>query len=111
MEELEWQTPPEGYLSQVEAQLIPSLLPRNEQQDLGFYAYASNDAELALRTLQVFPGEEAGTYVVRERVTPNSPEVVSTYDAAGRLIHRQMADGRVLVPATPDEMRLIWDIE
>lgn len=109
VEELEWAVPPEGYLSQVELHLVPSLLPRNEQQDFGFYAYASTEAELGLRTMQVYPAEN-GQYVIRERPTVNGPEQVSTYDANGRLIRRQFADGRVIIPATPEEMRAIWDI-
>jgi YD repeat-containing protein len=107
-EEKQWARPPEGYISQVEVHLLPSLLPR-EQQDMGFYAYSSQDAELTLRTLQVFPSEDGG-YVVRERAAPNRAEQVATYDARGRLVRRQMADGRVIVPATPQQMRTIWDI-
>lgn len=109
VDELEWAVPPEGYLSQVELQLVPSLLPRGDQQDFGFYAYASKEAELGLRSMQVYPAED-GRYVVRERATVNGAEQVSTYDANGRLIRRQFPDGRTIVPATPEEMRAIWDI-
>lgn len=109
VDKFQWGVPRSGYASQVETHLIPTLVPRDGQQDLGFYAYSSNDTNLALRTLQVFPQQD-GTYVVRERPAPDRAELVSTYDNRGRLVRRQMADGRLIVPATPEQMKKIWDI-
>lgn len=109
VDRFEWVTPPTGYLSQVEMHLLPALLPRNRQQEFAFYTYNTRDGEIALRTIQVSP-TSGGGYIVRERPAPDRGETVSTYDANGRLIRRQLPDGTVMLPATAQQMRAIWDI-
>lgn len=105
----EWPTPPNGYLSQVEIQLLPTLLPRNRQHEFAFYTYNSSDSSIGLRTVQVYPMESGG-YVVRQRPAPDRGEQISTYDRSGHLVRRQMPNGLTMVPASAQEMRLIWDI-
>lgn len=109
VDELEWPTPPNAYLSQVDLQLLPALLPRNRQNEFGFYAYSTSKGRITLRTIQIYPTDDGG-YVVRERPSPERDEQISRYDERGRLIRREMADGMVMLPATAEEMRAIWDI-
>lgn len=105
--ESDWAVPPTAYLSQVDLHSLWPLLPRSEKTTMAFYAYYANTGELALRTVTVEPQPDGG-YLVRERPAPNRAEQVSIYDARGRLLERRMADGRVIVPASAQQIRAIW---
>lgn len=109
IDNLEWPTPPTAYLSQVELHLLPALLPRNRQQEFAFYAYNTSDGRITLRTMQIYPLPQGG-YVVRERSAPGRAEQIATYDAQGRLVRRQLPNGTIMLPATADQMRIIWNI-
>ena len=105
-----WQLPPKGYLSQVQMQLLPSLVVGRDRPKLMLmYAYNSNTGTLALRREQVEPLLN-GAYLLRVRPAPQAGEQVSTYDRHGRLIRRQMADGTVLLPTSIEQIKAIHRI-
>ncbi len=105
----EWELPPEGYLSQVEAQLLGSLLPGREPAEYGFYAYSSVTRDISYRTDRVEPLPN-GEYKVYTRLSPTQPEQVSHYDARGRLILRILPDNTEIRASTAREMKAIWKI-
>lgn len=107
LDEQEWPELPQAYLSQVNLHLLGRLLPRDEQRTLAFYAYHSASDRVALRIVRVVPLEQGG-YRVYQRPTPEHREEVATYDAEGRLLQRRLADGRVIVPTTEQELAAIW---
>ncbi len=108
-ERLEWDKPPEGYLAQVEAQLLGSLLPRNEAATYGFYAWSSSTRDISFRTDRVEPLPN-GDYLVHTRLSPTQPEQTSRYDAQGRLLHRMLPDGTEIRAANANEIKTIWKI-
>ncbi len=106
---MEWVKPSEGYLSQVEVFLLGSLLPGNAAAEYGFYAYHPNQGRLAFRTEKVEPAAD-GSYVVRSRPTLDQPEQVTRYDAKGRLLERELGEGRKLIPSSKSEVSAIFKL-
>ncbi len=106
---LEWVKPSEGYLSQVEVFLLGSLLPGNAAAEYGFYAYHPNQGRLSFRTEKVEPAAD-GSYVVRSRPTLDQPEQVTRYDAKGRLLERELGEGRKLIPSSKSEVSSIFKL-
>ncbi|MEX0885676.1 MAG: hypothetical protein WD009_04475 [Phycisphaeraceae bacterium] len=105
----QWELP-EHYLSHVRGRLLADALPRRPEPPAGpiaYYSYDSNGVRLALRTWRV-ETDEAGGRVVRERPAPDAAERVGWHDDDGRLQRRRMGDGRMLLPATEQEVLAIW---
>ncbi len=99
-----------NYLSQVELWLIPHLLPIKDPRPYGFYAYYSNAHKLAFRTVRV-EAQSDGGYIVYSRPTPEAPEQVSHFNAAGMLVEQEIPGGETLKPASKDEIRAQWNVE
>lgn len=95
----EWQTPAEGYLSQAELYLLPSLLPRQAQAVYGFYAYYPSDGQITYRTVTVQPAGRGGHQVVIQP-SPNSPRETVVFDAGGTMVERQLPGDQRIVPST-----------
>lgn len=106
-EQQEWPELPEAYLSQVNAQLLPALVPRDAQRTFALYSYHSAGGRVALRIVTVVPLEDGG-FRLHQRPAPEQRETVATYDAEGRLVQRRLGDGRVLVPTTAEQLDAIW---
>jgi hypothetical protein len=104
-----WPIPPKGYLSQIGVRLFTPLLPHDRSQRMLFYAYDSQARKIALRRVQVQP-LEGDRFAVRVKPTPTRGERVSIYRADGTLIKRRLPDGRVIRPATADELRQAWNL-
>ncbi|MEX0745762.1 MAG: hypothetical protein WD118_09175 [Phycisphaeraceae bacterium] len=111
--EKQWDVPPEGYLSQVGAYAMPSLLVEQARERselppaMAFYAYHPSAGRLALRQVRV-EAHDHGGWVVFDRPAPDRAEQMSIYDVRGRLVERRMGDGRVFKPATEAELRDAW---
>ena len=104
-----WQVPPFTYLSQVDLYVLPALLPRDKPTELAFYSFHHDSVKLSLRTLRIEP-LPGGSYRVYDRPTPDRAEQVATFSPTGRLAERRMADGRVYLATTPQELKRIWGI-
>jgi hypothetical protein len=103
-----WPTPPVAYLAQAD---LYRLLPHwhTLPEDACFYSYDLNSGNLAQRLISVSPGEDGGT-IVTIRPTPSSGLQRLTYDAQGNLRRHEMADGRVFIPTTAEQIAALWDI-
>lgn len=108
IDDVKWTTPPTAYVSQADLHVIYSLLPADRPQTLAFYAYHPAAHKLVLRTLRVEP-LASGSYRVHERVPPTFKPQVSTYNASGQLVQRVLGDGSLIMPATADQIKQIWD--
>lgn len=102
-----WDVPPEGYLPQVFVHLMPALLPRDKPAAMGFYAYYPASGAITYRLVQTQPAGKGGIKIV----TQPSPSVQSEsaeFDAAGRLLKRDLPEGGTIVPATRQQIAAIW---
>jgi hypothetical protein len=91
--------PADVYLSQALLPLLPTLLPKAEPAEFGFYAYDSDAGTLALRTYRVRAAPRGGT-TVDERPTPWSPWTTHRFDAQGALVEIVRPGGTRWVPST-----------
>ena len=108
IDEDSWADLPDVYLSQAVLELVPSMLPPDQQQTLAFYAYYPKTSDIGLRTMKVVPLASGG-YRVHQQPMPDRSEQVATYDAHGRLVQKRMADGRVILPSSRQRIRRIWE--
>jgi hypothetical protein len=107
--EAKWPQPPRGYLSQVELQLLPSMMAGLSAGPMAFYAFSSETESVAFRMVRI-DRLEGGGYQLTVRPAPEHPEQVSVYDGQGRLLRREHADGRVLLASEPTEIKAIWGL-
>ena len=89
--------------------MLDSILPKSQPIEIGFYAYNAATAKLDFRTEKVGKAVD-GKVTQRSRIAPDRPEDVSTYsvDGTAKLIQREMAGGRLLIPTTPQELKIKW---
>lgn len=100
-------TKPEvSYLSQVEARLMPRLLPVNHPATYAFYWYNSSKGAVTLRTDRVTPMLTG--YTITTRPTPNAPAQTSAYTGDGRLREKRLPGDRKLIPADEQMIRKLW---
>lgn len=107
--ERRWKKPKKGYISQVMLQLMDGLLPHQKRQSMAFYAYHPNTMRIMLRSIDIMP-EPTGSYRVVARPSPDHPEHTTHCSTDGRFIQRELQGGLRIVPATPEEMRKIWNL-
>lgn len=105
---LQWQTPDRGYLSQVDAMLVPALLPA-EEATYGFFVYHADSSALAIRVMRVVPKDDGGKYVFI-RPTIDLAEQAMEFDANGELVRWYFPDGRSMVRTTREELARIWNV-
>ncbi|MCC7407333.1 MAG: hypothetical protein IT442_04630 [Phycisphaeraceae bacterium] len=102
-----WDVPPEGYLPQVLVHLMPALLPRDKPATMGFYAYYPASGEITYRTVEVQPTGKGGIQLVSQP-SPSVRNESAEFDAAGRLLKRDMPEGGTVIPATRQQIAAIW---
>lgn len=106
--ELQWETPDKGYLSQVHLQLLGRILPRKGKEEYAFYAY--KDGEIVLRTEKVIPNRD-GSYTVISMPNIKRPLTeVRNYDREGKLLQATLPSGRMIKPATLQQIKAIWHL-
>lgn len=101
-----YQVPGPGYLSQVEALMLPQLLPIDHPGTYGFYCYHSRRQAITYRTEQVIPALTGVT--IETCLSPNEAPLRTTLDANRRLIEKQLSPEIRLLPTTAAELRKIW---
>lgn len=111
IEEHHWQRPLQGYLSQVELHMFDQLAAgHRDSKEMGFYAYYPRQQKLVYRTTQV-ESAPGGSFTIRTRPSPDQEQQVSHYDAQGRLVKRLLPEGRLILPATKQELALKWRLK
>jgi hypothetical protein len=75
-----------------------------------FYAYSPKAQGLTLRRVRIEP-MKGGRFAVRVKPAPSRAERVAIYSDKGKLIRKRMADGRVLVPASEQQLRAAWNVQ
>ncbi|MFI4859932.1 MAG: hypothetical protein ACIAXF_04540 [Phycisphaerales bacterium JB063] len=105
---MQWQTPERGYLSQVDAQLLPAMLPA-EEKTYGFFVYHPDSSRLAIRVMRVVP-RDGGGKIVYVRPTIDLAEQAMEFDANGELVRWLFPDGRSMVQTTREELARIWNV-
>ncbi|MEX0776949.1 MAG: hypothetical protein WD042_14685 [Phycisphaeraceae bacterium] len=105
----EWDAPTKGYLSQVELQMLGSLLPRNKEGEYGFYGYVPSASKISFRRERVEVAKD-GTVTIHSWPTPEQPAQVSRSDANGRLLERTLDEGRKVIPTNKAELAAKWGV-
>lgn len=103
-----WPTPKRAFLSMVDAELMPAMLPR-EAKTYAFAAYHPESSKIDIRWMRVEPTTDGGKRVYLRPVLDLSPQVL-TYDRDNRLIKRTYPDGREMRRTTRQELAQVWGI-
>jgi hypothetical protein len=98
--------PPVGYLSQVEAALLPQILPIDRPATYGFYFYNARDGRLTFRTDQVTPALTG--FGLSTRLSPNDAPIRSMYTAQRVLVEKELGPGEKQLPTTAQELQRLW---
>ena len=100
----------DGYISRVEAWILPQLLIRaGVTTDFGFYSYQSDSSGVTLRRdVLEQPSDKPNLWKLTTKLTEDKPSQTSYYNAKGELIRTEMSDGSVWVPTTYDELYKLW---
>ncbi len=101
-----YQVPRTGYLSQVEALMLPQLLPIDRPGTYGFYCYLSRRGMITFRTDNVTPALTG--VAIETRVSPNEPALRTLLDSQRRLVDKQLSPGVRQIPSTLSELRNLW---
>ena len=107
--ERQWQAPDKAYLSQAMLPVLPAMLPAVDA-DYAFTAYHSPTGKPTLRTVSVVVQPDGGKLVI-DRPTPRSSPLRHEFDATGRHLRSVFANGLVVQPATPEELRAVWETQ
>lgn len=106
--------PEQGYLSQVEAFLLPVLLARSqggaaEARELGFYTYQSEFSNVRLRRDAVrLDDTRAGAIRVTTQMNEDAEPFMSLFNENGELIQTTLASGTVRVPIELTRLVDVW---
>ena len=93
--EFKFPMPRVGHIALAEAMMLHQLLPKDRPMTYGFYWYNSIAGKITFRTDQVIP--TLSGYTVKSKISPNSEEIIATYDSAGRLLSKTMSKTRKMV--------------
>ncbi len=108
--EQSWIVPEQGYLTQVQAYLLPRLLAQSASPiSLGFYAYNPATSDLSLRRDSLEPALSADTgWTLRTRLTEGGAERTATLSRDGELLRLETTDGAVMEPIDAQALNRLW---
>ncbi len=100
----------EGYLSRLEAVLLPDLLmTKRIPAEFGFYTYQSESGTIRLRReLLEQPDDRAGLWVLTTRLNEDSPPQTTSLNELGEVIRVMLPEGRVWEPTQLDRLVSLW---
>jgi hypothetical protein len=102
-----WNLPPEGYVSQAEAMVLPRLLPAaKERTAYGFYWFETRSARIAQRVDVATPRGDG--MEVDSRRSLESGEARDAVDRRGVLRSRSTDDGMSMEATTGPELLALW---
>jgi len=105
--EYKWKKPPEGYLSQAEIHMFEQLLTHKTSKEMGFYTYYPNTQKIVYRTTRA-QAHPDGTLTIHTRPSPQQEEHISHYTPKGDFIKRVLPGGRLLLPASKQQIKAKW---
>lgn len=99
---------PKGYVSRVQTYMLPRQVAKAGTAGLfGFYSYESSLSKMSLRR-EEFAQSEGGVWTQTTMLTENSRPIVTTLDAAGRIVKRVLPDGQIMEPIDGPKLHEIW---
>lgn len=100
----------DGYISRVEAFLLPALLVRKGiQADFAFYGYDSQASSIRLRRDSLErPDNRAGQWLVRTRLAEDKKPQMAWYSKEGQLLRIELGDGTIREPVSGQRLLQIW---
>jgi hypothetical protein len=102
-----WTLPPEGYLSQAEAMVLPRLLPRTDASAAyGFYWFDGRSGRIAQRA--DVAGPRSGGATVTSRRSLEAPATLDDVDPRGVLLRRVADDGTSAQATSGEELLALW---
>lgn len=99
-----------GYISRVEAYLLPQILVRSKMPlEFGFYAYQSELSRIVLRNDVLAPlKDKPGAWQLTTKLNPDAKPQTSIMNDRGDVAQTMMPDGSVWQPTTLEELRRLW---
>jgi len=105
----QWKAPPDGYLSQVEAYLLPRMLARfGAPAIFNFYRYNTTTGEISLRRDELTTAPTGEGWVILSRPHENAADERTIVDNQGRIIRRVLPSGVVMEPIAGDSLLQLW---
>lgn len=108
LKEVNFPTPKAAFLSFVDAELMPAMLPRDEKT-YAFSAYDPETSRVDTRLMRVVPNADGGKTVYLRPVLDKSEQTL-VFDRNNELVSRTYVDGRELRRTTRDELARIWGV-
>ncbi len=105
-----WTKPDLGYLSIIERDLLPYLIPHERGFKYAFYSYLPGEQKIAFRTARV-ENLDSGGYLVYSRLAPDLPEEQTHISRDGIMVQHTFSDGVVMTPASREQLVEIWEKE
>ncbi len=104
------QLPEEGYLSQLEVQLLPVLLTiRPVSAEYGFYAYASRSNTVRFREADVARiAQGPARWSLSSKAAADGEPEVFWFSDARELLRINLPDGRIWAPVAPEKLQALW---
>ncbi len=99
-----------GYISQLEAILLPNILVKSGfNADFAFYSYRPDFREILFRKDSVsIPENQPGRRTITSRIAKNGMEQVTTLTDGGEFIQTRLPDGKIWEPVTFEKLKRIW---
>ena len=99
--------PDEGYISQVEAFMLPSMLARvGVPSDYAFYSFLPRAGTVRLR--QESRTQKDGLWEIETRYGSTAPPQTGVYDTDGEPVRIELADGRQWEPVDFNRLLGLW---
>ncbi len=100
----------EGYISRVEAWLLPQLLLKaGVMTDFAFYSYQSEASGICLRRDKLEqPSDKPNLYVLTSKLSDDKKPQISYYNSKGELLRTELADGSIWEPVTFNKLVKLW---
>ncbi len=99
-----------GYISRVEAYLLPQILIRaGLAGDYGFYVFQSDTGSIKLRRDSFSqPSDRPDSWQLDTRLSEDGKLQIANYTAAATLISSQLPDGTIWEPINQDKLIKLW---
>lgn len=105
----EFVIPERGYLSKIEATLLPRIVAsRDIPGEFAYYAFDPGLDTIALK-YESFDRDGTGRWQSTFKHVENALPQTSVYDENGVIVRRTTADGQRMVPIDPERLRTIWN--
>lgn len=108
LKQFKWPTPNRAFLSFVDAQLMPALLPR-EEKTYAFTAYDPETTRIDIRLMRVEPHPNGGKTVYLRPVLDRAEQTLY-FNRDNELVSWTFPDGREMRRTTRQELAKIWGV-